>query len=290
MSTERLERHQWGARPPKRQAPSIDSEGVTAHHYGPSPWGSSVDRSSAAAFLRTCDHNRCASMVRAAQNFHMDGRGWNDLAYSSMVCPHGTRYVGRGAGARTGANGTNTGNARSEAICYIAGSGDPLTPEAMHAFLDEAAALEGKQLRWDHSDWKPTECAGSAIRAWEAKGWPRPSTTPPGSKPEPVLPRPWRSFRSGDTDLSIHNRGGQRFEVSEAQLLLTYLADKWDDDKLDPHGIDGEHRGYSETAVTWFKRRIIAMQKATGQSVWPNDDPHVGPKTIAMLRLWRAWS
>lgn len=166
-------RSAWGARPPKTSPSTINSEGVTAHYGGDSPWGA-ADRSSAARFRDTTDHNRCASIVRAWQAFHMDGRGWNDIAYNACVCPHGHRYDCRGPGRRSGANGTNTGNARSEAVCYIAGGSDPITDEAKHAFHDEAARF-GRGLRWNHSNWKSTSCAGSAIKAWQSTGWPRPA-------------------------------------------------------------------------------------------------------------------
>jgi hypothetical protein len=106
----------------------------------------------------------------------MDGRGWNDIAYNALVCPHGHRYEGRGPGIRSGANGTNIGNARSEAVVYIAGGTDPLTDEAKRAYLDEETRF-GRELRWNHSNWKSTSCAGPAIKTWQAQGWSRPMST-----------------------------------------------------------------------------------------------------------------
>lgn len=95
----------------------------------------------------------------------------------------------------------------------------------------------------------------------------------------------WVPFRSGDTDKSIDDRGGLDAEVTEIQMILTRLAKLKNDPKLDPHGIDGEHRGYSETAVTWYKRRMIAEQRKRGYKVWPNDSPDVGILTINGLRF-----
>ncbi len=167
-------------RPPRSPAPSIVSEGVTAHYAGGSPWGR-ADRSSPAAFVASTDHGRCPSIWRGFQAFHMDARGWADIAYSSGVCPHGHRLEGRGPGRRSAAQGTNAGNDRSEAVVYIAGDGDPLTVEAMAAFLDEGARLAGGRLRWQHGDWHSTSCAGPAIRAWKAAGWPSPNAPVPDS-------------------------------------------------------------------------------------------------------------
>lgn len=179
-----VSRSGWGARPRTATPPAIASEGITAHYGGPSPWGAGVDRSSAARFAATADHARCASIVRAWQDFHMDDRGWTDLAYNSCVCPHGVRFEGRGVGVRSGANGTNDGNSRSEAVCYIAGEGDPLTDGARRAFADEADRMEAPRLRWIHQDWKSTACPGAPIRAWRAAGWPAP-TPPPAPDPDP---------------------------------------------------------------------------------------------------------
>ena len=174
-----VSRSECGLRAPTQIVGDIAVEGLTAHYGGASPWGAGPDRSSPARFMATADHARCGSIWRAWQAFHIDGRGWTDIAYSSGVCPHGWRFEGRGPGRRTGANGTNTGNDRSLATCYIAGGSDPLTGPAKAAFLDEADRF-GTTLRWDHSDWKPTACAGDEIRGWEATGW-----APPDLAPEP---------------------------------------------------------------------------------------------------------
>ena len=185
---------------------NIRPEGLTAHYGGPSPWGSVADRSSPARFRDTTDHARCPSIARAWHDFHLS-KGWFGFAYTSGVCPHGHRYEGRGPGRRTGANGTNPGNLRSYATVYIAGDNDPVTDEAKRAFLDETLRL-GVPLRWDHSDWKPTACAGEPIRAWESTGWARPSATtapPPAPAPAPPAPRPPatpEAFRMDRLDLS----------------------------------------------------------------------------------------
>jgi hypothetical protein len=187
VTTPLVSRAAAGLKPPRRPAPAIDSEGLTAHYGGDSPWGSSVDRSSEARFQATANHARCASIWRAWQAFHMapvaaGGRGWNDIAYNSGVCPHGYRYEGRGPGVRSGANGTNDGNRRSEATCYIAGAGDPLTDSARRAYIDEGDRLS--ELWRQHGDWKPTACAGAAIRAWKATGWAAPGSPTPPPKPD----------------------------------------------------------------------------------------------------------
>lgn len=177
MSTPFHSRDDWGARPRPLSA-RINNEGQTLHYGGASPWGASADRSSPERFAATTDHARCATILRAWQAFHVEGRGWADLAYSSAVCPHGHRYEGRGPDRRSAANGTNAGNTRSCATVYIAGGDDPVTDAAKRAFHDEAARF-GVSLRWNHSDWKSTACAGDPIRAWQAAGFPAPSSPTP---------------------------------------------------------------------------------------------------------------
>ena len=42
------------------------------------------------------DHTRCTGVVRSIQSFHMDGNGWNDIAYNFLVCPHGKPRIRQG--------------------------------------------------------------------------------------------------------------------------------------------------------------------------------------------------
>jgi hypothetical protein len=162
-------------RPPTRQAPTIRPEGITVHYGGLSPWPSRDPRN--------WDHNRCASIWRAWQAFHLDDRNWADIAYSSGVCGHGDRYEGRGPGRRTAAQGTNDGNTRSLAVVYLGGEGDPLTGEAKAAFHLEAQRF-GVPLRWVHSDWRQTGCPGAVLSEWKRQGFPSPAGV------EPVKPGP----------------------------------------------------------------------------------------------------
>lgn len=145
-------RSQWGARPPKAAPTPLNPTGATAHWEGP--------------HMGTFPHDQCASKVRGIQAFHIDGRGWNDIAYNAIVCPHGYVYEGRGPGARSAANGTDTGNDNDVAVCYLSGEGDPFTPEAAQAMADAMHWLAPGGKRHAHRDWKPTACPGDTIAAW----------------------------------------------------------------------------------------------------------------------------
>ena len=78
-------RSKWGARPPRYVNRGSMSAPSTGHWNGPG------------IILRgknTWDHSLCPGLVRGIQNFHMDGRGWSDIAYNFLICPHGYTFEG----------------------------------------------------------------------------------------------------------------------------------------------------------------------------------------------------
>lgn len=141
-------RSEWGARPPRKAAPGLTTDLATVHWEGPT--------------MGSFPHAKCAGKVRTIQDFHMDTRGWNDIAYSAVVCPHGYVYEGRGRNARTGANGTNEGNKAAYAVCALVGVDDP-QPPALHDGIAEAVAWLGCTRTNAHRDWKPTQCPGDQL-------------------------------------------------------------------------------------------------------------------------------
>jgi hypothetical protein len=157
-----VSRAEAGLRPPKNTPTKLtDPDGSTAHYEGPK--------------MGTFPHSSCATKVRGIQAFHMDSRGWNDIAYTTIVCPHGVIFMGRGWGVRTAANGTNDGNARHYAHCVLIGVGDEFTGSAQFA-LKVAFRISREQgkagtERKVHSDWKATACPGDPIRDFVRAGW-----------------------------------------------------------------------------------------------------------------------
>ena len=89
----------------------------------------------------------------------------------------------------------------------------------------------------------------------------------------------WIPVQAGDTNATIRARGGLDNEVTEPQLILAHLGYR-------PGPVDGTYGAGSQAAMVRFKRQVIAIQRATHQAVWPNADPYIGPRTIAMLRWW----
>lgn len=91
-------RAEWGARQPtKRYTMPTPTPRLWLHH-------AAVEYEGAAA-------------VRECQRFHMDSKGWADIAYSFLVDDDGTVYEGRGAGV-VGAH-TEGDNSSSHGICAM---------------------------------------------------------------------------------------------------------------------------------------------------------------------------
>jgi hypothetical protein len=114
-------------------------------------------------------------MVRAIQDYHMDAKGWADIAYSTITCRHGTVFVGRGYGVRTAAQGTDAGNDQSYAHCAMIGPLDEVTEElkdSLRWVVQEYERQGSGTRRWTHSDWHSTSCCGPALIPWTHLGMP----------------------------------------------------------------------------------------------------------------------
>lgn len=69
-------------------------DGFVIHHNGPNT-GLTVDD----------DHAACVAFWNGVKRYHVEGKGWSDIAYSFGECPHGIRFVGRGWDRAQFANG-----------------------------------------------------------------------------------------------------------------------------------------------------------------------------------------
>ncbi|MGH3441990.1 MAG: hypothetical protein ACRDUY_08085 [Nitriliruptorales bacterium] len=150
----RVSRAEWGAKPPRHVTRLRRSRSLTVHYFGP--------------HLHIPSHSHCANVVWGIQDFHMrpppeGGRGWADIAYSFLACPHGYIFEGRGWGRRTAANGTNEGNSDGHAVMAMIGEGQEPPPE-MWAAIRNLYAESGAEVMLPHSHWKPTDCPGDPLR------------------------------------------------------------------------------------------------------------------------------
>ena len=156
-----ITRQAWGARPPTSTGNAIGAHPLgVAVHYSEGNLGSSPD-------------SECDDRVRGIQRYHQDTKGWADIAYSFLVCPHGNIFEGRGTGKGSAANGTTQGNLDYYAVCALGGPKD--TPSVlMLAGIGTAIELCRKagagQAVIGHRNLIPTGCPGAALYAYVQAG------------------------------------------------------------------------------------------------------------------------
>lgn len=161
----------WGARPAKSKVllATGNIEGIFVHH-SVTPTGPDE-----------------AALVRNIQAFHMDTRGWNDIAYNWLVGQSGTIYEGRGWLVNGGH--TEGWNFRSHAVCFIGNSdSDVPTPQAERALstvIAESVKRFGGFVK-PHSAVNQTGCPGKHLTAWVAGGGYRPAAPAPGVPSAPA--------------------------------------------------------------------------------------------------------
>lgn len=126
-------------------------------------------------------HRRCEAFWRAVRNYHVNTKGWSDIAYSFGVCPHGVRFVGRGWDKSQWANGSDQVgfDDGSDAYWYtvllfIGGPEAPNLPmiAALETLVEEGRNSGRCGLRvLPHNDFKRKVCPGveatALARAWD---------------------------------------------------------------------------------------------------------------------------
>ena len=147
-----VEREEWGARKARSGSPRGDKiNAIVVHHTG----GASYKKF------------KGASGIQGTQNFHMDGRGWNDIAYHFLIGPDGTIYRGRPENVRGGHCPPNKGRLGVTVIGNFE-TGDELNKQNGRALKHLLSYLCGKYgLTTDrikmHKEWRPTACPGKNI-------------------------------------------------------------------------------------------------------------------------------
>lgn len=153
-----ITRKAWGARPSK----SVDrtftkTGGVVVHHSARNTAG--------------LDHwPGCYESWRGHQRFHMDSRGWSDLAYNFGICRHGFIFEGRGWNAQNAAN--RPVNDETLSVCVDMNS-NVQTPifsvvESVNDVLEEAEKRGWARIVQGHDEANgpnySTSCPGTHLR------------------------------------------------------------------------------------------------------------------------------
>lgn len=156
-----ISRREWGARKPKdRTYQDPRSVRELFIHYSESPSSSSI-------------RNQKQTM-RDLQDFHMDGRGWSDIAYNYLIF-NGTRpraFYGRGARVVPAAQANH--NTNTIAVCVVMRAEDKLTWQTKLQLRRLIWQLRTKTVRKNvpvrpHSAVTQTSCPGDDVRAFIKK-------------------------------------------------------------------------------------------------------------------------
>lgn len=237
---ERIPRAAWGARPAKARTPLRAPAGVAVHYEGP-PMGA-------------YSPEQAVTLVRGIQRFHMDTRGWSDVAYTMLVDRFGRIFDGRGLGVRTAAQGTNDGNNRFYAVCALVGAGDPITDELLAGMT---AAVElcraggaGLEVR-PHGYFHATSCPGPALTGLAAALNGRWATNPAPITAAPVVkpPAPQQPARPPKPTAypGVARRGDRGQAVVVWQTMLA--ANGYTDGRGTLLPIDGDFGALTEGAM-----------------------------------------
>lgn len=212
-----IDRRNWGARAPRRRSTiPVPTPELWLHH--------------------TAGNERGASGVRAIQDFHMDVRGWSDIAYSFIIDRVSLAvYEGRGAGVLGGH--TFGRNSVSHAICVMGNFDRTSVSDALVGRIAELVAHGHEQGWWPamltggHRDVRPTACPGDNlyVRIDEINR---------------------RAVDPGDEEDNVVLRNGDR---GEAVRRFQTALKGWNTRSLPRFGADGDFGDETETWVRNFQ-------------------------------------
>lgn len=242
MNPKFVTREEWGARAPKSTT-SFSGEGLpTIHYNGP------------AMRLKSSVEERAA--LRGIQRYHMDTKGWSDIAYNFAVGNSGLIYTLRGANVRSAANGTNTSNSRHLAIFLLLGEGETPSSEMISGVNLLLNYLE-KDGVLGHRDHKATQCPGNIVYDMIKRG-----VFTPSSIPKPP------SEGTAEYPNTYLKKGSEGRKVKQLQKLLNVILFEHKDQLV----VDGDFGAKTEA-------RLIELQSKLGVGA----DGIYGP--VTKLRL-----
>ncbi|MBI3505183.1 MAG: N-acetylmuramoyl-L-alanine amidase [Proteobacteria bacterium] len=152
-------RAEWNARAPKEETEDAAIWRLTLHHTE----GRYSD--TLADSLRE---------VKGIQDFHMNGRGWSDIAYHFLIDGAGNIIEGRPEGIKGAHAGNGELNAGNVGICMLGSYHPPRNDQptadqlesfaALGRYLKQKYDIDPKNLK-GHRDWKSTDCPGNILYA-----------------------------------------------------------------------------------------------------------------------------
>lgn len=207
---------------------------------------------------------RVASALRGWQAYHMDGRGWSDIAYQIAVDQAGRAWTLRGLNIRSGANGDGSVNRRYGAILLVLGPGEQPT-DAMKTTVHGVVAdfrkrFPGSRTKpYGHGEVRPdgTDCPGPAARSAISRGDFTPGANAP-AKP-PSAGEDW-------FDMATPEQIEKAVAAGAETALRNVLRDFYKDEAGTGDTIRDEGRAQNQVLVDAVKAagsQIVAAIKAT---------------------------
>ena len=242
-------RSEWGARSARSRTPMSPYADPVIHYNGPAMnlagKGLAAERAA----------------VRGIQRYHLDDKGWADIAYSFLIGPSGAIYEGRGKGIRSAANGSTSQNKARYSIMFLVGEGEQISSE----MLASANALI-KDLGYNavvgHRDVRATACPGNVIYDLIAKG------VFNGQDYDPVVPDPGPAIQPGNLVLAQGSKGTSVRKLQKA-LNVMFGSGLVEDGDFGPG----------------TKKALALVQKKFGLVA----DGVYGPVTKQQLEIFRSW-
>lgn len=178
--TEWITREQIGLRPRDGGGVALKVANVDGYALHWPGMAKPIDAAGAIGFRRVC------SALRGWQAYHMDVRGWSDIAYQDAVDQAGRKYTLRGVNIQSGANGNQDVNERFGAILLVLAPGEKPSA-AMIATVKEVGGefchrfTGARRKPYGHRDVRPagTDCPGPLAYAAILAGIFTPGITPP---------------------------------------------------------------------------------------------------------------
>lgn len=225
MTTYDFSRAQWGARPAAyvNALNYANVRHLIVHYPGTkNPIGTDVDA--------------IARALRGWQDYHMDGRGWSDIAYNVAVDQAGRVWELRGYDRRDGAT-SGMGGVSMSVLAIVANDEAPtdaLKRGVLRAFAEGRRRNPTAARGW-HSMYASTSCPGDALRSWGRDGFPAPgivvtdplSSVTPKPAPAPASAPDW------PLDNGCHAHGtaayfGPREPLSNVRSVSGYYTHRED--------------------------------------------------------------
>lgn len=144
-------RSSWSARTPTSLIYASLDQGIVFHWNGP-PLGA---------------YSEPSDIIYGTQGFHMNIKGWSDIAYNYAIDRFGTVHEGRGLDIRNAASGTDWSNSSLLAVELLMGDGDIFDERFKSAMIKIAKwytiTLGRVATFYGHRDIVATDCPGNAI-------------------------------------------------------------------------------------------------------------------------------